>query len=91
MLVWPSKDADEEINYAIDWEERIGADYIASASFEVVSGDVTLSSSAHDGASISQVLVSDGTSGTKAKILAEIVTADGQTLQQTATLLIRAR
>jgi hypothetical protein len=91
MIVWPAKDADEEILYAINWADRLAGDAISSASFDVSSGDVTLSDAQHDGADISQVLVSAGTTGTKAKILCEIVTEDGQTLQQTATILVRAR
>jgi hypothetical protein len=90
MLVWPPKDPDEEISYAIDWSLRLGSDAINTASFAVSSGDVTVSDSEYDGA-FSQVNVSGGTAGTKAKVLCSITTEDGQTLQQTATILIRAR
>lgn len=91
MLVWPPKDADEQTYYPIDWSDRISDDVISSASFEVTSGDVTVSSAEHDGNKVSRALVSGGTNGTKAKVLCEITTEDGQTLQQTATILIRER
>lgn len=91
MLVWPAKDPDEVIDYPIDWADRLLGDLIHSASFEVVSGDVTIDSAEHNGKTISQATVSGGVSGTKAKITCEIVTEDGQTLQQTATLLVRDR
>jgi hypothetical protein len=91
MLVWPAKDADETVNYPIDWSDRLGGDYITSATFEVVSGSITLSNPLHNGDTASQVTVSGGAAGTRAKVLAEIETADGQTLQQTAVILIRAR
>ena len=91
MLVWPAKDPDEEITYAIDWEPRIGKDSISAASFSVTSGGVTISDSEHDGHTLSQVNVSGGTAGTRAKVLCSITTEDGQTLQQTATILIRNR
>lgn len=91
MLVWPPKDPDEQAYYALDWSDRISDDSISSATFEVTSGTVEVVSAEHDGNKVSRVLVSDGTVGTKAKILCEIVTEDGQTLQQTATILIRAR
>ncbi len=91
MLVWPAKDTDEDLLYAIDWEPRLGVDTISTAVFTVSSGDVTLSGAVHDGGRIAQVLVSGGTSGTKAKVMCEITTEGGQTLQQTATLLVRAR
>ena len=91
MLVWPPKDPDEDAYYALDWSDRISDDIISSASFTVSSGDVALSGAEHDGGSVSRILVADGTAGTKAKVLCQIVTEDGQTLQQTATFLIRAR
>lgn len=91
MLVWPAKDADETVLRDVQWADRLGPDSIDSANFEVASGDVTVTDGEHDGANISRVLISAGTEGTKAKILCEIITADGQTLQQTATILIRAR
>lgn len=91
MLVWPAKDPDETVNYPLDWSDRLGGDLISSAEFSVASGDVTLDSGEHDGISMSLVGVSGGTDGTKAKVLCEITTELGQTLQQTATILIRAR
>jgi hypothetical protein len=91
MLVWPAKDPDEVVDYQLDWADRLAGDTIGTASFTVSSGDVTLSDPDHDSGSLSQVTVSAGTGGTKAKVLCQIVTNAGQTLQQTATLLIRAR
>jgi hypothetical protein len=91
MLIWPPKDADEVLIYPIDWSGRLGDDTIISASFSVSSGDVVIASAEHDEDTISQATISGGTSGTKAKVLCQIVTGDGQTLQQTATLVVRAR
>ena len=91
MLVWLSKDPDEEVLRSIDWVDRLGGDTITSASFDVVSGGVTLSQAEHDDSTISQVLISGGTAETRAKVLCEITTGEGQTLQQTATILVRAR
>ena len=91
MLVWPPKDADEIIDYPVDWSDRLGADIISSATFTVVSGDVTISASEHDSDKLSQATISGGTTGTKAKVLCEVDTLNGQQLQQTATILIRAR
>jgi hypothetical protein len=91
MLVWPAKDPDEDVLNTVDWSRRLGTDIISDVAFEVTSGDVTVSDGEHDGARLAQVLVSGGTAGTKAKVLCEITTVDGQLLQETATLLIRAR
>jgi hypothetical protein len=91
MLVWPDKDPDENVLCTVDWLDRLKGDAISATTFTVSSGDVTVSGGEHDGNTMSQVLVSGGTANTKAKVLCEITTEDGQTLQQTATLLIRAR
>ena len=91
MLIWEAKDADETVLRVMDFADRLGADYISSATFSVVSGGITLSGSEHDGGSLASVLVTGGTNATRCKVLCSITTDDGQTIQQTATILIRAR
>jgi hypothetical protein len=44
-----------------------------------------------DADTISFVILSGGTAGLRGKVLCEVVTVDGQTLQQTATILVRER
>lgn len=90
MLVWLSKDPDEEVIRGVDWTVRLDGDTIASAAFSVASGNVTVSPGEY-AESVSQCLVSGGTAETKATVLCEVTTTEGQTLQQTATILIRAR
>ena len=90
MLIWTAKDPDEVLEYVVDWRHRLGRDTISSVSFTVSSGDVNIDSSDH-GDDYSSAKVSAGTVNTTAKILCAIETVDGQTMQETASLLIRAR
>lgn len=92
MLVWPAKDPDEVVDYQIDWSQRLGGDAISSASFSLTTAaGMTIDDSTHDDDHISQVTLSGGTTGSRGKVLCEIVTVGGQTLQQTATIVIEAR
>lgn len=92
MKVLPPKDADEVLDYAIDWSDRLGNDTISSATFTLTTAaGMTVSASDHDSKHTSTVTLSGGTTGSKGKLLCEVVTTNGQTLQQTATILIRAR
>jgi hypothetical protein len=52
---------------------------------------MTIDDSDDDSDTISIVTLSGGTDGLRGKVLCEVVTVDGQTLQQTATILIRER
>lgn len=92
MLVWPAKDPDEVADYAIDWEPRLGTDTISTAAFSFTEdAGMAIDDSSHDSAFVSIVTLSGGTEGERGKVLCEITTAGGQTLQQTATLILRAR
>lgn len=95
MIVWPHKDPDEVIDCPVDWRNHSrwrDGDAISSASFSLVTAaGMTIVSSEHDNGYASQVRLSGGTIGSRGKVLCQVVTADGQTLQQTATVLIRAR
>lgn len=92
-LTWDSKDPDEVRDYEVDWSYRlIRGDEISSASFTLATAaGMTIDSSEHDYRHKSRVRLSGGTAGQRGKVLCQIVTEDGQTLQDTATLVIRAR
>lgn len=91
-LAWPAKDANEVVDYAIDFTDRLGpCDSIASAAFSLTTAaGLTISASEDDGCSLATVTLSSGTEGSKGKILCRIVTTDGFTLDETVSLLIKA-
>lgn len=92
MLVWPPKDPDEVLDYGVDWSERLNGDTISTASFTLTTAaGMTVDESQHDSNTISIATLSGGTAGLRGKVLCQITTADGQTLQQTATILVKAR
>lgn len=90
MLIWPAKDPDEIIDYAVDWQGRLSGDTLSSATFEVNNGTVAIDSTQYDDR-YSVARLSGGAIGERAKILCEIVTTQGQTMQETAVLAVRAR
>ena len=95
MLVWPFKDADEVLEYPVDWSLHPlwqPGDTISTATFSLVTAaGMTINASSHDSRNLSFVTLSGGTAASRGKVLCEVGTDAGQTLQQTATVLIRAR
>jgi hypothetical protein len=95
MFVWPAKDPDETVIRAIDWSLHpswIDGDTIVSntASLSTAAG-MTISATDDDADARSQVTLTGGTEGSVGKVLCEVVTDEGQTLQTTATILVKAR
>lgn len=95
MLVWHYKDPDEVLDYPVDWSQHPmwqPGDVISSASFSLsTAAGMTIDETSHDNRNLSVVTLSGGTIGQRGKVLCQVVTDEGQTLQQTATVLIRAR
>lgn len=95
MIVWPSKDPDEKLVRYMDWTLHpswTAGDTIASATFSLTTAaGMTVVSSDHDYRTLSKVTLSGGTAGERGKLLCEVVTEDGQTLQQTVTILVEER
>lgn len=95
MLVWHYKDPDEVLDYPVDWKQHPmwqPGDVIESASFSLATAaGMTIAGTTHDNRSLSVVTLSGGTVGSRGKVLCQVTTEEGQTLQQTATVLIRAR
>lgn len=92
-LSWGSKDADEVLTHSIDFAERLGpCDSISSATFSLTTAaGLVIDDSEHDGCHTASVTLSGGTAGGKAKVLCRIVSADGLTLDETVSLIIKAR
>ena len=94
MLVWTSKDPDETVRREIDWEKHPSwqrYDTITSASFTLsTAAGMSIESSDNDAMHKSWCFLSGGTEGSVGKVLCEVTTEGGQTLQQTASILIEA-
>lgn len=95
MLVWTAKDPDEIARREIDWERHPSwqiNDTISSSSFALsTAAGMTIDSSDDDDSHVSWAYLSGGTENERGKVLCSVVTTNGQTLQQTATILIEAR
>lgn len=92
-LIWPAKDTNEVLDYSIDFSERLGPnDSISSATFSLTTAaGLAIDSSEHDGCHIATVTLSAGTEGSKAKVLCRITSREGNTLDETVSLLIKSR
>lgn len=86
MLILPTKDPNEVLNYTIDWSDRLGTDTLSGTPTVTVTGAVKDGQSNTTNAVT--VKLSGGTAGTIAKIEARAVTAAGLTIEDTAVLLV---
>jgi hypothetical protein len=95
MFVWSSKGPNETVSRSISWENHPSwtpNDRIISSSFSLsTAAGMTITSTDDDGYSVSLVGLSGGTVETRGKVLCQVTTHEGQTLQETATILIRER
>lgn len=95
MLVWPEKDPDETAIRFLDWSKHLswidGDSIVSSTASLSTAAGMAIDATDDDGISLSQVTLSGGNADNRGKVLCEVVTDQGQTLQQTATILIRAR
>lgn len=95
MLVWALKDPDESVWRELDWRDHsswIAGDFITMATFSLsTAAGMTIAAGEDDGCTVSRVRLAGGTSGQRGKVLCQVTTDEGQTLQQTATILIRSR
>jgi hypothetical protein len=83
---WPDKDPDEVLDYEIDWTSRLGSDTIATSTWTVPTGLTSASNSSTT--TTATIWLSGGTTGTTYRVLNEITTAGGRTMDQTVTLKI---
>lgn len=86
------KDADETLDYKIDWSDSgaLGTDTISSVEWFGVSGDLTKESQSH-GDDYATVWISGGTAAASYGIVCRATTAAGRVLEETFTLSITAQ
>jgi hypothetical protein len=90
-LVWPAKDANDVLDYSIDFGARIGADTISTATFSLATAAGLTLGDDDTTDTTATITISGGTEGSKGKVLCRITTADGQTMDATVSLPVRAR
>lgn len=90
-LVWPAKDANEVLDYAIDFSDRLGCDTVASASFSLATAAGLTIDDSDSEDQTATVWLSSGTEGSVGKVLCRITTTDGRTMDETVSLLVKAR
>lgn len=83
---WPDKDPDEVLDYEIDWTSRLDGDTISSSTWTVPDG-LTSSSNTNTDSTVT-IWLSGGTVGTIYRVMNEITTTGGRTMDQTVNLKI---
>lgn len=93
--VWPNLDPNEVLEFGFDWVDRLDdGDSIASSTWELTSGDVTLDAESKPptlGGTIVKVWLTGGTLGTTSIVTNHIVTSAGRKRDRSAKLKIRAK
>ena len=89
MLTWPPKDADERLDYQVDWSTRIDTDTIITSVWTIPLGITKESDYYSD--TITTIWLSGGTTNTDYELRNTITTASGRILDQTVVLLVRER
>lgn len=84
-----SHDPDATLDYIFDYEEWLGSDILATATFIVSEGLTLESESLTDKTAIAWI--SGGTIGKRYSMRCRITTAGGRTDDRTATLYVRER
>lgn len=90
ILNWPPKDPDENLDYDIDWTDRLVLDQIQSSSWAVAEGSVVIGTITNS-TTIAKVWLSGGTDGDICLLTNTIVTVNGRTMQQSVRLRVKSR
>ena len=98
---WPDLDPDEKADYDIDWSSKSGVDAtnpIVAITADIVAGDGLGSLTIMTGAkapsysgTVSKVWLTGGTLGEKCRIKQHATFTNGQELDETREILIRAK
>lgn len=88
MLIWPSKDPDEVLDYQVDWSARLGDDTIATSAFTLEQDAGLTIDNKSNGSKTATVWLSGGTNGETGWLLNRITTAGGRTFDEVIQLAI---
>lgn len=84
------KDPDEIRDFGIDWSADLGALTISTSVWTVIEGTVVINSNIHDATSTT-IRLSGGTLGETCLLTNHVSLSDGQQLEQSGKLKIRAK
>lgn len=91
-LKWASKDPDEVLDYAINWDARIAEDDEITTSTWIVPTGITKNSDSFDAdTSLAVIWLSGGALNKDYEFTNRIVTAGGRTMDQSVRLSIRKK
>lgn len=88
MLIWPSKDPDEVLDYQVDWSERLGDDTIVTSAFTLEQAAGLTIDSQSNATKTATVWLSGGTNGDTGWLLNRITTAGGRTFDEVIQVAI---
>lgn len=86
MSIWPNKDPEAVLDYAIDWSAWLDGDTITSSVWEVPAG-LTVGASSNT-TTISTIWLSDGVHGSSYQVKNTIETASGRTDRRSVLLTV---
>jgi len=86
FLQWPSRDPNESpLDYDIDWSLRLAGDTIATSTWTIVAGSVTIESTSFSSTE-TKVWLNGGTLGVLNTLNNKITTAGGRVMEQSVNL-----
>lgn len=88
-LSWPNKDAQEELDYQVDFTSLLAGDTIATVTWTVPAG-LTLESQSNT-PTVATVWLSGGSDGISYTVVCTITTAGGRTFEQSVKIKIKTR
>lgn len=89
-LTWPNKDADEVLDYQIDWTDLLDGDTISTSTW-LISGSGLTKQSQSNTTTTATIWLQGGTDGTAYVVTNTITTAGGRTFEQAVKIKIKAR
>jgi hypothetical protein len=88
-IYWPSKDADEKLDYTLDWSARLGSDAISTSTWEIEGPDSLLVESTPSPANTlteTTIWLMGGTDKATYTLTNTVTTTGGRTMQQSTLL-----
>lgn len=90
MASWPFKDPNEVLDYDIDWTLRLAGDTIATSTWTIDNGSVTVNSNSFSSTD-TKVWLSGGTLGESCLLTNRITTTGLRTMDQSVKLKIKSK
>ena len=89
-LTWPNKDADEVLDYKIDFADLLAGDTISTVTWVIAPSGLTKQSQSNT-TTTATIWLTGGADGTSYTVTCTITTAGGRTFEQAVKIKIKAR